>query len=51
MGLFNYADQLGKRVEEKRQVEAAKKEMAKEAQDEAAKAEKQHKENKEQGMI
>jgi len=51
MGLYNYLDTLGKRVEEKRQVKAAMEERERQAREEAAKADKRHEENKEQGMI
>jgi len=51
MGLYQYMDQLGKRAEEKRQASIAAEEEVKEAREKAAEAKKQHKENKEQGMI
>ncbi len=44
-------DELGKKAEDKRQQKAVIEDKAKEMQQAATKAEKQHKENKEQGMI
>lgn len=51
MGLYSYMDTLGKRIEEKRQAKALLEERTKQAREEAARAKRQHRENKEQGMI
>ncbi len=51
MGLYDYMNNLGKRVEEKRQINAALDEKAKQRQEEAAKAKEEHQKNKDQGMI
>jgi len=51
MGLWEDSDKLGQEVQAKQAAEAHAKEMAKQAAAKAAAAQKQHQEDKEQGMI
>lgn len=51
MDLIEYSDQMGKQIQERRKQAKAEKEKINQAAQDAIKAEKQHEENKRQGMI
>ncbi|GEM_PF-2139981 len=51
MGLYDYMNNLGKRVEEQRQIKAKLEEKARQEHEEAVRAKQRHIHNKEQGMI
>jgi len=51
MDLIEYSDQLGKAVKENRKLARTEQEKMDKAKDDLAKAQKQHEENKKQGML
>jgi len=51
MGIWNAADEVGKAIQHKRELDKKVSESTEQTQQAAADAEKRHEENKEQGML